>query len=60
MSIDAMGCSLTRRELLRRSGMGFAMLGFTGALSDAGRLIAAAPGLRTMRDMPLPSYYGGR
>ena len=24
------------------------------------RVIAAAPGLRTMRDMPLPSYYPGR
>ena len=24
------------------------------------KVIAAAPGLRTMRDMPLPSYYGGR
>jgi 4-hydroxy-tetrahydrodipicolinate reductase len=24
------------------------------------KVIAAAPGLRTMRDMPLPSYFGGR
>jgi len=24
------------------------------------RAVAAAPGLRTMRDMPLPSYFGGR
>jgi 4-hydroxy-tetrahydrodipicolinate reductase len=24
------------------------------------KVIAAAPGLRTMRDMPLPSFYGGR
>ena len=24
------------------------------------KVIAAAPGLRTMRDMPIPSYYGGR
>src|SRR5262245_6610639 len=40
MSIDAIGCSLTRRELLRRSGMGFAMLGLTGLLSDNGRLLA--------------------
>src|SRR5262249_3209085 len=40
MSIDAVGCSLTRRELLRRSGMGFAMLGLTGVLSDNGRLLA--------------------
>jgi len=22
-------------------------------------VLAARPGLRTMRDMPLPSYYGG-
>ncbi|HMC12626.1 MAG TPA: DUF1501 domain-containing protein [Pirellulaceae bacterium] len=35
-------CSLTRRELLRRSGMGFAMLGLTGVLADGGRLVAAA------------------
>src|SRR5438067_9606555 len=41
MSIDTTGCSLTRRELLRRSGMGFAMLGLTGVLSDNGRLLAA-------------------
>jgi 4-hydroxy-tetrahydrodipicolinate reductase len=24
------------------------------------KVVAAAPGLRTMRDMPLPSYFGGR
>ena len=24
------------------------------------KVIAAAPGLRTMRDMPIPSYYGGK
>src|SRR6476620_7014329 len=42
MSIDPItSCSLTRRELLRRSGMGFAMLGLTGVLSDNGRLRAA-------------------
>src|SRR5690242_17120078 len=40
MSIEPAGCSLTRRELLRRSGMGFAMLGLTGVLSDSGRLLA--------------------
>src|SRR5436305_14072584 len=34
-------CSLTRRELLRRSGMGFATLGLTGVLADSGRLLAA-------------------
>src|SRR6478672_12812074 len=42
MSIDPLGCSLTRRELLRRSGMGFGMLGFAGVVGDAGRLLAAA------------------
>ena len=43
MSIDSpSACSLTRRELLRRSGMGFAMLGLTGVLADGGRLRAAA------------------
>src|SRR5688500_13217140 len=34
-------CSLTRRELLRRSGMGFAMLGLAGVMQDDGRLLAA-------------------
>src|SRR6476660_4715464 len=44
MSIEPQaGCSLTRRELLRRSGTGLAMLGLTGVLADAGRLVAAAP-----------------
>jgi hypothetical protein len=41
MSIELRGCSLTRRELLRRSGMGFAMLGLAGVLKDGGRLVAA-------------------
>src|SRR5437764_1193659 len=41
MSIDAAtGCSLTRRELLRRSGTGLAMLGLAGVLSDGGLLAA--------------------
>src|SRR6476620_6278309 len=41
MSIEPnASCSLTRRELLRRSGMGFAMLGLTGVLADGGRLVA--------------------
>src|SRR3954470_16981609 len=34
-------CSLSRRQLLRRSGMGFAMLGLAGVLSDNGRLRGA-------------------
>src|SRR5262245_393280 len=43
MSIEAqVGCSLSRRELLRRSGTGLAMLGLAGVLSDAGRLVAAS------------------
>src|SRR5438128_2483855 len=33
---------LTRRELLRRSGMGFATLGLAGVLADGGSLVAAA------------------
>ena len=32
--------SLTRRELLRRSGMGFAMLGMAGVMADGGLLAA--------------------
>src|SRR5919109_363394 len=41
MTPDRQDCSLTRRELLRRSGMGFAMLGLTGVLADGGWLRAA-------------------
>jgi len=42
MSIDRPNsCSLTRRELLRRSGMGFAMLGLAGVLNDNGAIRAA-------------------
>src|SRR5690349_17601148 len=41
MSIESnASCSLTRRELLRRSCMGFAMLGLTGVMADGGRLVA--------------------
>jgi hypothetical protein len=32
---------LTRRDLLRRSGTGLAMLGLAGVLADSGRLVAA-------------------
>src|SRR6185436_2873921 len=43
MSIDQQPtpCSLTRRELLRRSGMGLAMLGMAGVMADGGNLVAA-------------------
>jgi hypothetical protein len=34
---------LTRRDLLRRSGMGFAALGLAGVLADSGLLSAASP-----------------
>src|SRR6478609_4776317 len=53
MSIDAVSCSLTRRELLRRSGMGFAMLGLTGVLADNGRLLAANSEIDTGYKNPL-------
>src|SRR5262245_59172290 len=36
------GCSLTRRELLRRSGMGLGMLGLAGVLDGAGSLSSSA------------------
>jgi hypothetical protein len=36
------GCSLTRRELLRRSGMGLGMLGLAGVLEGAGSLRSSA------------------
>src|SRR5262245_49859119 len=42
MSIER-ACSLTRRELLRRSGTGLGLLALAGVLSDAGVLRAAAP-----------------
>src|SRR5687768_18406902 len=38
------GCSLTRRELLRRSGMGLGMLGLAGVFADGGLLRPAAAG----------------
>ena len=39
-------CSLTRRELLRRSGMGLGMLGLAGVLADGGRAAAPRPASR--------------
>ena len=42
MSIEQ-PCSLTRRELLRRSGTGLGMLALAGVMSDGGLLRAAAP-----------------
>src|SRR5262245_15871085 len=36
-------CSLTRRELLRRSGTGLGMLALAGVMADGGLLRAAAP-----------------
>src|SRR6187431_1585899 len=60
MSIELRGCSLTRRELLRRSGMGFAMLGLAGVLKDGGRLVAAgrdvADGYKNPLAERLPHY----
>src|SRR3712207_6624404 len=40
MMLSTADCFLTRRELLRRSGMGFAMVGLAGVLADGGRLVA--------------------
>jgi hypothetical protein len=43
MSINSTNsCSLTRRELLRRSGMGLGLLGLAGVLDGAGVMSAAA------------------
>jgi hypothetical protein len=38
---ESRSLQITRRELLRRSGTGLAMLGLAGVLSDSGRLVAA-------------------
>ncbi|MCI0358906.1 MAG: DUF1501 domain-containing protein [Planctomycetaceae bacterium] len=46
-------CSLTRRELLRRSGMGLGMLGLAGVLDGAGVLSAAAADSETGYQNPL-------
>src|SRR5262245_14455089 len=40
---DAIAMGLTRRDLLRRGGMGFGMLGLAGAWPDSGRLLHGAP-----------------
>src|SRR5687768_10445259 len=44
MSIErqSRSCSLTRRELLRRSGMGLGFLGLAGVLADGGLLTPPA------------------
>jgi hypothetical protein len=39
---ENLSCSLTRRELLHRSGMGLAMLGLAGVMQDSGRMVSSA------------------
>jgi hypothetical protein len=54
--------ALTRRDLLRRSGMGFAMLGLAGVLGDDGSLVApasAAEGYRNPLD-PKPPHFAAK
>ena len=41
--------ALTRRDLLRRSGLGFGMLGLTGVLAADGLLATAAQARRPRR-----------
>ena len=57
---DLRGLPLDRRELLRRSGMGFAMLGLAGVLQDHGVLSPAAAaeagGYQNPLD-PKPSHF---
>ncbi|MFO0902120.1 MAG: DUF1501 domain-containing protein [Pirellulales bacterium] len=57
---DLRGLPLDRRELLRRSGMGFAMLGLAGVLKDHGVLSPAAAaeagGYQNPLD-PKPSHF---
>ena len=52
-SFDTRRCSLTRRELLRRSGMGLGMLGLAGVLEGAGVMAAAAAESETGYQNPL-------
>ncbi len=42
MVYDAPSCPLTRRELLRRSGMGMGMLALAGLFADDGSLVSSA------------------
>jgi len=54
MSINSsQSCSLTRRELLRRSGMGLGLLGLAGVLERAGVMSAAAADSETGYQNPL-------
>lgn len=52
------GCG-TRRDLLRRSGLGFAMLGLAGVLGDAGALVDGAAGAEGYRNPldPRPAHF---
>jgi hypothetical protein len=53
MNNEPFNCSLTRRELLRRSGMGLGMLGLAGVLEGAGAMSAAAADEETGYQNPL-------
>ena len=44
---ETLAGSITRRDMLCRSGMGFGLLGLAGVLADGGMLSAAAPDPRT-------------
>jgi hypothetical protein len=49
---------LTRRQLLRRCGMGFGMLGLAGVLESAGQLTAQATPINPLA--PRPPHFPGR
>src|SRR5687768_12781242 len=52
----------TRRELLRRSGMGFGMLGLAGVLADGGLLTSSAQGEEEYKNplSPRPPHFAAK
>src|SRR5206468_3749788 len=51
---------LTRRQLLKRSGMGFGMLGLAGVLDSAGMLAPPAPAAPVNPLAPRPPHFPGK
>jgi hypothetical protein len=62
--LSAVGTGLTRRELLRRGGMGFGMLGLAGVLAEGNCLLRAAPSaasaVQTTPLAPRPPHFAPR
>src|SRR5438876_9096071 len=53
-------CFLTRREMLCRSGMGFAALGLAGLLGEQGLLGQTAPAVATNPLAPKQPHFPGK